>query len=320
MTPPATAAAATATTTTLATARLPVASGLGPGTLGLGRGRALGGTFRTALLALDRTLRPLLAAPGRTLRTTLLALGGTLRPLLAAPGRTLRTALVAPGGTLRPLLAALALVAPVTRPIAPLPLATPRLARPRAACSALAIATATPRPTAAPVVGVGQRGAAGTPHHPHLVGPRPETEEAARTLFEDGDHHFGTGETQCFQALRHRRIQCLAFENVALVGHRSPQSCASRPGGKTNPGMPALALQANLRMVGRTPTHRPLAGGCSLSQPRRSARQVPVKGPQDARAAEVESDRVTVAGTRCQRGGSGPTAFGCFQTSPVRPP
>jgi hypothetical protein len=180
-----------------------------------------------------------------------------LRTLLLTPGRPIRTALLALGGTLRTLLATLALIAPAARTIAPLPgpAASGR--------SRLTIAAATPRSAAAPFVRVREGGASGAPHHPHPVGPRSNAEEPARTLFENGDHHFGAGETQRFQALRHRRIQRPAFENVTLVGHRSPQSCASRPGGKANPGMPALALQANLESWGEPRPTDPWPAGVS---------------------------------------------------------
>lgn len=281
MTPTSTAAATAAATTTIPTDGIPFASSLDSRALRFGRSR----TFRTAFLALDGTLRPLLATPGGTLRTalfaidgtlrtTLLALDRTLRAALAAPGRTLRTLFAALGGTLRTLFAALdgtlrtllatlALIAPLARPIAPLPGTSAPFRRAPSACSTLTIAAATSRSPATPFVGIRERGASGAPHHPHPVRPRPDPEESARALFEDGDHHFGAGETQCFQALRHRRIQCLAFENVAHVGHRSPQSCASRPGGKTNPGMPALALQANLEWWGEPRPTGPRPAGVS---------------------------------------------------------
>jgi len=240
MTATPTAAAAATTTSALTTVELLGATGPCSGALGFGWSR----TLRAPLLTLDGTLRSLLAAPGGTLRPALLALDGALRSLLAASGGALRPLLAAPGRSFRPLLPTPALIAPVVRPIAPL--AGPAATFPRAprGCSTFTIAPATPGSAVAPLVGIREGGAAGAPHHPHPVGPRPDAEESARALFEDGDHHFGAGETQRFQALRHRRIQRPAFENVALVGHQSPQSCASRPGGKANPGMPALALLA----------------------------------------------------------------------------
>jgi hypothetical protein len=47
------------------------------------------------------------------------------------------------------------------------------------------------------------------------------------------------------------------------VGHLSPQSCASRPGGKTNSGMPALALQANPKCRGGPRPTGPWPAGVS---------------------------------------------------------
>jgi len=291
--PPATATAATAAAATaITTVKIGRASALDSRVLGFGRSRtlrapflaldrtlrttlaapggtlrstlfALNGTLRTPLVAPGRTLRPLLAAPGGTLRSLLAAPGGTFRPLLAVPGGTFRPLLAVPDGTFRRLLAALALIAPLARPIALLPGPTARFALASSACSTLTIAAATPRSATAPVVGIRERRASGASHHSHPVGPRSDAEEPARPLFKDGDHHFGAGEAQCFQALRHRRVQRPAFENVALVGHLSPQSCASRPGGKTNSGMPALALQANLNWWGEPRPTGPWPAGVS---------------------------------------------------------
>ena len=246
MTTTSTAAATAATATALTTFEILRAAGLGAGALRLGWGRALraplftpDGTLGTPLLALDGTFRSRLASPGGTLGTPLLAFGGTLRSRFASSG-----------GSFRPRFATLALITPVVRTIAPLPgpaTAFPRTSRGR---STFTIAAATPGSAATPFVGIREGSASGAPHHPHPVGPRSDAEESARALFEDGDHHFGAGEAQSFQALRHRRIQRPAFENVTLVGHLSPQSCASRPGGKTDSGMPALALQANFESWG----------------------------------------------------------------------
>jgi len=98
----------------------------------------------------------------------------------------------------------------------------------------VAIAAFAARAAPATLLRLGDRRTAGAPHHAHAVGPRPDAEEAARALLEDRDHHFRAGETQGLQAVLHRRVQRLAFEYVAHVGHASPLSRASRPGGKAD--------------------------------------------------------------------------------------
>jgi len=251
MTPAPTTAATATTTTALTTVEILHASGVGAGALIRGRSRTLGTPLATGLGEVAGTLETALATIGGTLRTALVAVGGTLRtPLTRALVATLTASFRsatrrARGGRHRraPPLVALSLVAPVARSIAPLPAAP--VARATRACPALAIAAVTPRSTPAPLVVVHEGRTAGAPHHPHPVGARPDAEEATRAFLKDGDHHFGAGEAQRTQPLLHRRVQRLAFENVAQVGHRSPLSYASRPGGKANPEMPALALQAN---------------------------------------------------------------------------
>jgi hypothetical protein len=106
---------------------------------------------------------------------------------------------------------------------------------------------AAPGPAVPPCLRIrlGEGRTTGPTHHTHAIRPGADAEETTRSLLQNRDHHLGSREAQRFEPVLDGRVQCLAFEHIALVGHRSPLSCASRCGGKANHEMPAVAMQAN---------------------------------------------------------------------------
>jgi hypothetical protein len=56
-------------------------------------------------------------------------------------------------------------------------------------------------------------------HHAHLVGPRADSEKAARAFFHHRDHHFGPRESESVEPLPHRVIEGLALEGNSLRIH-----------------------------------------------------------------------------------------------------